>query len=235
MHCTLRFLSLCLLLTASNCLNYHHNYNYSRVHELALIADPLPLPPRPVSYAHHAALIPTLIEYSQLRKYQLRDTNYRPEEQSLSHEDHFLLFNMEPPEGVFQDELIHIENYRLLEMRKFQVTINNPSTRLKIVITQVSTDRAEVRRDDERGGLPVSLHPGASHEFNFIFLVECMNPQFLQGCIYFFIEIYDGSILAEEKVYARKVSAAITPNHLRLGNQYYNNCPHYHVIVVKNY
>jgi len=36
-------------------------------------------------------------------------------------------------------------------------------------------------------------------------------------------------------VYARKVSATITPNHLRLQNHVFDNCPRYHVVTLKNY
>jgi hypothetical protein len=81
-------------------------------------------------------------------------------------------------------------------MRKFQVLMQNPSSRLKIVITQITTDRAEVKRDDERGTLPITLHPNSSHEFNFVFYASWLNPQFLQSMLYFFVEIYDGNTLA---------------------------------------
>jgi hypothetical protein len=47
------------------------------VHEQALISESLFLPTRPILNAHHKVHIPTLIESAQLKKYQLRDTNYR--------------------------------------------------------------------------------------------------------------------------------------------------------------
>lgn len=94
---------------------------------------------------------------------------------------------MEPPPGIFTSELVHIENYRLLEMRQFKIEMHNPSSRLKIAITQIVTDRSEVKRDDERGTLPLALHPSASHEFNFVFYASWLNPQFLQSTIYFVV------------------------------------------------
>ena len=82
-------------------------------------------------------------------------------------------------------------------MKKFKIEISNPSQRFKLTITQIIIDKAEVKRDDERGALPVTLHPGASHEFNFIFYSSWLNPQLLQSVIYFVVEIYDGTTLAE--------------------------------------
>jgi hypothetical protein len=90
-----------LLLCSGLALNANHNYNYSQVHELALISEPLFQPTRPVPHAQAQAHMPSLLEYSQLKKYQLRDTEYRAEEHSLSPADHLLLFNMHPPSGVF--------------------------------------------------------------------------------------------------------------------------------------
>lgn len=55
-----------------------------------------------------------------------------------------MLFSMEP-HGVFASEQIVIENYRLLELRKFPVEFINPSQRLTVVVTQITTDRSEVK------------------------------------------------------------------------------------------
>ena len=164
-----------------------HNYNYTQAHELSLIGEAVFLPTQPIRQAQQPANIPNLLEYCQLRKYQLRDTEYRAEEMELTQDDQQLLFQMEPVHGIFREELIHIDNYRLLEMRKFKVVMRNPSSRLKMVVSQVTADRTEVKRDDERGALPLALHPQTSHEFNFIFHALWLNPQFIQATIYFVV------------------------------------------------
>ena len=72
-----------------------HNYNYTQAHELSLIGEAVFLPTQPIRQAQHPANIPTLLEYCQLRKYQLRDTEYRAEEMELTQDDQQLLFQME--------------------------------------------------------------------------------------------------------------------------------------------
>ena len=44
-----------------------------------------------------------LFEKYALRKYQLYDTNYIPNMSEISRLDEELAFNMEPPNGVFQE------------------------------------------------------------------------------------------------------------------------------------
>lgn len=100
-------------------------------------------------------------------------------------------------------------------------------------VMQIITDRFEIKH--EHTALPVTLHPGVSHEFTFVFYASELNPQHIQSLAYFCIEIYDGNILAEQKVYAKKVTATITPNHLRLETHVFRNCPRYQTVVIKNY
>lgn len=63
------YLSLSVLIT--------HNYNYSKVHEQALISEPLYIQTRPIPNAQHKVYIPLLIDSFQLKKYLLKDTNYQ--------------------------------------------------------------------------------------------------------------------------------------------------------------
>ena len=92
----------------------------------------------------------------------------------------------------------------------------NPSKLFKLCVTRITPDVSQVRRDDIRANLPVCLQPGGHHQFKFILYVPWLNPQYLQAAVYFFVEIYDGQVLAEEKVYARKILASVKPNHFRL-------------------
>lgn len=78
-------------------LQLNCNYNYSLVHEFALLSEPLLLSHRVASLQQR----PPLIENFPLRKYELRDTGYRIEDSSLSPVDHMLVYQMEPPAGVF--------------------------------------------------------------------------------------------------------------------------------------
>lgn len=62
------YLTLSVLIT--------HNYNYSKVHEQALVAEPLYIQTRPIPNAQHKVYMPLLVDSFQLKKYQLKDTNY---------------------------------------------------------------------------------------------------------------------------------------------------------------
>jgi len=93
-----------LLIWLGQSLLLTSNYNYSHVSEGALLADPTLLPVRLLPHSHYKHHIPTLITAHHLRKYELRDTDYQIEQQNLSLSDEELIYNMEPPLGVFQFE-----------------------------------------------------------------------------------------------------------------------------------
>jgi hypothetical protein len=120
-------------------------------------------------------------------------------------------------------------------MRLFPIAISNPSRKFRFCITNVLTDTEEVRRADERGTLPLCLPPLTSYAFNFTLYVADLNPQYIRAAVYFFIELYDGQRLVEEKIYPRRIFAAVTPNHLRLESPYFRNCPSGQQVAIKNY
>jgi hypothetical protein len=77
---------------------------------------------------------PPLIEQFPLRKYELKDTGYHIDDSTLSQIDHQLLYQMEPPVGVFAFEVLSVENYHLLEIRQFQIAVNNPSPKFTLCV-----------------------------------------------------------------------------------------------------
>lgn len=108
----------------------HSNYNYSLVHEQALFSEPLLIAPRHLAPPQR----PPLIEHFPLRKYELKDTGYRADDATLGTVDQHLLYQMDPPPGVFAFEVLSVENYHLLEIRQFQVALNNPSPKFTLCI-----------------------------------------------------------------------------------------------------
>jgi hypothetical protein len=55
--------------------------------------------------------------------------------------DEELAYNMEPPTGVFEESSkIVIENYRLLEIKEFKITLINPSERYRFCIEEIFID-----------------------------------------------------------------------------------------------
>ena len=73
----LKLTFLAYLLLLSSALQVTHNYNYSKVQDQALVTEPLLLPVRPIPNSQSKTNVPSLLEYSQLKKYQLRDTGFR--------------------------------------------------------------------------------------------------------------------------------------------------------------
>ena len=105
-----------LLLSWASCVLYHSNYNHSRVNEHAFFSEAVTIPIRHLSGRTPR---PVLLEESRLKKYALRDTDYRAEDTDLGRDDQYFLYQMQPPEGMFATESIKIDNYRALEARKF--------------------------------------------------------------------------------------------------------------------
>lgn len=211
------------------------NYNYSLVHEQALLSDPTVLPVRLLPHHSHRSHLPLLLETFHLKKFELRDTDYHLPQHNASPADEELVYSMEPPAGVFAFETMTIENYRLLEMRRFSISLSNPSRKFTLCVSEILPDSEELRRSDERGSLPACLGPLSSRQFNFTLYAAFLNPQYIRATVYFFIDLYDEQRLVEEKVYPRRVFATVTPNHLRLETAHLRNCPLPHTLALKNY
>ena len=84
------------LLVLSVSFTFKTNYNYSQVHQLALENDPLPLPFQPLPNSKSSAASSLLLELHDLKKYNMRDTNYRAEH-PMAPVDNQLINYMEPP------------------------------------------------------------------------------------------------------------------------------------------
>lgn len=83
--------------------------------------------------------------------------------------------------------------------------------------------------------MPLCIHPTQTVPFNFSLYVSAASPTLVKVTIYFLVEIYDGKLLVEEKAYARKVYATVTPNHLRLETANFKKCPNNQILVIHNY
>lgn len=93
-----------LVIGVACAVHLHTNYNYSLVHEQALFSEPLLLLSR-----HNAPTQrPPLIDQFPLRKYELRDTGYQADDASLGTVDQHLLYQMDPPPGVFAFEVLSV-------------------------------------------------------------------------------------------------------------------------------
>lgn len=102
---------------------------------------------------------------------------------------------MDPPLGIFAFEVMSIENYHLLEIRHFQFAISNPSKMFNLCIAEIVIDSEEIKRQDERGNLPLCLSPSQTVPFNFSLYVSAASPTLIKVTIYFLMEIYDGKLL----------------------------------------
>jgi hypothetical protein len=142
---------------------------------------------------------------------------------------------MEPPAGIFAFEVMSIENYHLLEIRQFHIALANPSMKFRLCVNEIVIDSEEVRRNDERGALPLCLAPAQQQVFNFSLYVASIHPALVRVTAYFLLEIFDGKLLVEEKAYARKIYATVAPNHLRLETTYFKKCPSNQVVTIHNY
>lgn len=49
-----------------------------------------------------------------------------------------------------------------------------------------------MRRNDDRGSLPLCLNPGAQQYFNFSLYVSAPQPLLVRVTVYFLVEIMDG-------------------------------------------
>jgi hypothetical protein len=84
-----------------------------------------------------------------------------------------------------------------LEIRPFQITINNPSQRFKFCINEVLIDTVEVKRVEDRIKLPHCIRPGNKAHFNFTLYAKSIQPQYVRANVYFIIEIFDEKQLVD--------------------------------------
>lgn len=92
-----------------------------------------------------------------------------------------------------------------------------------------------MRRNDDRGALPLCLSPGGHQAFNFSLYVASPQPALVRVTLYFLVELMDGRQPVEEKAYARKIYATVSQNHLRLETALFKNCPATQAITLRNY
>ena len=87
-----------------------------------------------------------LTETYNVQRYEHKDTNYSvANHEELGEVEHDILYKKEPPNGIFDINRITIEDYQLLEMKDFRITLINPS-KFRFCINEIYADSDSIKR-----------------------------------------------------------------------------------------
>ena len=134
---------LIIMVASASQTEYLCNYNASLVNDV-MGGDPVSLPIILNNPGDGNSNLP-LTETYDIRRYELKDTNYVPDHSNMREIEHDILYKKEPPSSVFDVQRVTIEEYQLLERKMFQIMLINPS-KFRFCINEIYADSEAVRR-----------------------------------------------------------------------------------------